>query len=228
MTSRTHQYLIFLPGMKGQLNNNIGNIQGQNIINMTQTILEDIFARLKTQSLSIDVGDKIFKQGESVSNIYYIKTGKIQLIRNTIDGTPVILHIGHQGETIAEASLFSSTYHCSAVAYSASNVLSVKKLELLNFLENNPEAMMGLLAVFSRQVRDLRALNEIKNIRSAKERILSFIKYNANENKEMSFRTSLKGIAHEIGLAHETFYRELKKLEDSGKLERTTDLIKLL
>ncbi len=195
---------------------------------MIEKLFKVFSSELKPQSLSFKKGDYLFKQGGSVSNIYFIEEGRIKLIRNTSDGTPVVLHIGQQGESIAEASLFSNQYHCSAIADSASDVTWVKKNILIQFLKDKPEVMMELLAIFSRQVRDLRAINEIKNIRSAKERILIFVKANANENQELQIDLSLKDLAAKIGLAHETFYRELKKLEQSGEIQRKSDRIKLL
>lgn len=195
-------------------------------------MIENLFIEfpdvLIPQCLSLSKGDKLFRQGDSVTNIYFIKTGKIKLIRNTCDGSPIILHTGEQGESIAEASLFSDAYHCSAIADSTSAVLSIKKSLLLAFIQENPKVMMELLAILSHQVKDLRALNEIKNIRSAHERILSYIKTNADENQELKLNLSLKDIAYKIGLAHETFYRELKILENSGKIKRYPDRIKLI
>ena len=195
---------------------------------MIEKLFEDFPAELKPQSLTLAKGEILFKQGDSVSNIYFISVGKIKLIRNTSDGTPVVLHIGQQGESIAEASLFSNQYHCSAIVVSASDILFVKKDILVQFLKDKPDVMMALLAIFSRQVRDLRAINEIKNIRSARERVLTFIKSNADENQALKLDLSLKDLAAKIGLAHETFYRELKHLEEAGKLQREADRIKLL
>jgi len=195
---------------------------------MTDNFFEKISSEFKPQSLSLNKGDKLFNQGDSVTNIYFIENGKIKLTRNTLDGSLLILHIGQQGESIAEASIFSDQYHCSAVAAVDSEILFVKKHKLLQVLNETPKAMMDLLAVFSRQVRDLRAINEMRNIRSASERTLAFIRCNVNENKEMKLDGSLKDIAHKIGLAHETFYRELKNLENSGMLTRNPDRITLL
>lgn len=192
---------------------------------MIEKLFEKFPTVLNPQSVFISKGDKLFKQGDCVTNIYFIKVGKIKLIRNTRDGTPIVLHIGQQGESIAEASLFSDQYHCSAIVASNSEILFTKKHVLVQFLGNNPDVMIELLALFSRQVRDLRAINEIKNIRSAKERILSFIKSNVDENNELKLNSSLKDMAHKIGLAHETFYRELKTLETSGKIHRSNDQI---
>ena len=195
-------------------------------------MIENLFIEfpdvLSPQGLSLNKGDKLFKQGDPVTNIYFIKTGKIKLIRNTCDGSPVIIHIGEQGESIAEASLFSDLYHCSAIADSSSTVLYIKKSALLIFMQENPQVMMELLAILSRQVRDLRTINKIKNIRSANERILSYIKTSADENQELKLNLSLKDMAYKIGLAHETFYRELKILENLGKIKRYPDRIKLI
>jgi len=71
-------------------------------------------------------------------------------------------------------------------------------------------------------------MNEIKNIRSASERIYAFFESKVNNECEFTLNISLKDIACKIGLAHETFYRELKILETSGKLHRDSSRIKLL
>lgn len=175
----------------------------------------------------LDRGEVLFQQGGAVERVYCVKTGKVELVRTTIEGTPITLHTAQSGETFAEASLFSDKYHCTAIANSPAEVLYLRKLELLNYLEQNPAAMKNLLLTFSHQVRELRAINEIKNIRSAKERILAFIRGEMDENKELVLSMPLKDIAHRIGLAHETFYREIKKLEKSGQIIRYDRSIKL-
>jgi CRP-like cAMP-binding protein len=194
---------------------------------MAVSFFEGLTDKLKPKTLFLTKGETLFKQKDDVVNIFYLQSGKIQLIRNTIDGTPVILHTGQQSETFAEASLFSNQYHCSAIATLASEIQYVNKKALLEYLEDNPSEMKTLLSIFAGQVRDLRATNEIKNIRSANERILSFVRNNVNDQKEMMLDSSLKSLAYKIGLTHETFYRELKKLEVSGIITRTSHCIKL-
>ena len=194
---------------------------------MTTSFFTKFAKKLQPKILTLTKGEMLFKQKDDVINIFHIQSGKIQLIRNTVDGTPVILHTGQQGETIAEASLFSNHYHCSAIASLNSEIQYVNKQVLLQYLEDNPHEMKKLLSIFAGQVRDLRAINELKNIRSANERILSFVRNNVNDRKEMILDSSLKYLAHKIGLTHETFYRELKTLEISGIIIRTSHCIKL-
>ena len=195
---------------------------------MTVSFFEKLKNKIKTQKCSLIKGDALFKQNDDISQIFFIKSGKIKLIRNTVDGNPIVLHVGQMGEFIAEASLFSNCYHCSAVADQASEVESISKLDFLSFLEQNPQEMKVLLSIFANQVRDLRAINEIKNIKSANDRILAFIRNNINSDKKILITTSLKDIAYKIGLTHETFYRELKKLEKSDIISRDDECIRLL
>lgn len=195
---------------------------------MVKSFLYEIFTELKSKELFLVKGENLFFQGSPVINLYYIKTGKLKLVRNTIEGGEVLLHLALSGETIAEASLFSNEYHCSAISDSVSEILVYKKVELLLHLEKHPAAMKGLLKIFAQQVRDLRAISEIKNVNSAKERILSFIRYEMNQNKEVHLEISLKDIAYKIGLAHETLYRELKTLEEAKILIRKGRYLKLL
>ena len=194
---------------------------------MQESFIEYISLYLKPKSGVLAKGEVLFQQGDQVGNIYYIKAGKIKLQRTTIEGTPVVVHVAHSGETIAEASLFSNEYHCSAIADIKTEIESFKKSELMQQLEQDPMAMKKLLVLLARQVRELRANSEIKNIHSAKERILAYIRSEMDDNKELELSLSLKDVAHKIGLAHETFYRELKKLEQAGQIIRQDRQIKL-
>ena len=194
---------------------------------MIESLLHKFPIELQSMDLNLAKGEHLFLQGDSVTKVYLIQSGCIKLTRNTAAGLAVILHIGKSGETIAEASLFSNYYHCSAIADLPCHISSVKKQDLLRLLQNEPQEMMRLLALFSQQIRELRWINEIKNIRSAKERILHYIISKVDGNKEMQLDSSLKDIAQKIGLAHETFYRELKKLEMSGQISRSSNFITL-
>ncbi len=189
---------------------------------------KSFLTRLKSERFSLAKGDYLFHQGDPVANFHYVKTGKIKLTRNTIEGGQALIYVALSGEMFAEASLFFGEYHCSAVADSESEIVAYRKSTLLAYLEQNPAAMKDMLKVFAGQVRDLRAINEIKNIHSAKERILTFISHAMNEHQELHLDMSLKDVAYKIGLAHETFYRELKKLEQVKLLIRKDGYLKLL
>jgi CTP-dependent riboflavin kinase len=82
--------------------------------------------------------------------------------------------------------------------------------------------------LYADQIKNLRALNEIKNIRSAKERTLAFLRSEMDANSEVKLSISLKDVAYRIGLSHEAFYRTLKDFETTKLIIRHKQLIKLL
>jgi len=160
--------------------------------------------------------------------MYFIKEGRLKLQRETSEGFTIIQHVAFKGEVIAEASLFSQDYHCSAVADTNTEVSYLRKIDLGNYLEKNPTAMRRLLVLYANQIKNLRAINEIKNIRSAKERTLAFLRNEMDGNSEVKLSISLKDVAYRIGLSHEAFYRALKSLEKSNQISRHKQVIKLL
>ncbi len=195
---------------------------------MIRSHLSKILFHLKSERFCLTKGDSLFHQGDQVVHFHHVTSGKIKLTRNTIEGGQALIYMALAGETLAEASLFFDQYHCSAVADSESEIVAYRKSTLLAHLDQHPAAMKEMLKLFAGQVRDLRAINEIKNIHSAKERILAFIHHAMNEHQELHLYMSLKDVAYQIGLAHETFYRELKKLEQAKRLIRKDGYIKLL
>lgn len=189
---------------------------------------KEIISCFKLTSLSLKKGDILFLQNNEIFNMYFIKAGRLKLQRETIEGFSVIQHIAFRGEVVAEASLFSQNYHCSAVADMSTEVGYLRKIDLLNYLEEKPAAMKKLLALYANQIINLRIINEVKNIRSAKDRTLAFLRNEMDENCEVKLSISLKDMAYRIGLSHETFYRTLKDLEREKNIMRCKQLIKLL
>jgi CRP-like cAMP-binding protein len=180
---------------------------------------------LSSKTIHLKNGQYLFTQGDSVKNIYCVNKGRIKLVRDTFEGTPILIHVAYAEESIAEASLFSKKYHCSALAGTNTEVTVYSKNELLKILQEKPKSMMNLLSQLTTQVRDLRMLNEIKSIYNAKEKVLTYLATEFHRDKESDL--PLKDIAQKIGMAHETFYRTLKTLENDGKIERNKSQIKL-
>jgi CRP-like cAMP-binding protein len=189
---------------------------------------EEILSDLKSKALSLKKGGMLFLQNDETINMYFIKEGRLKLQRETLEGLTIIQHVAFKGEIIAEASLFSQNYHCSALADTNTDVSYIRKIDLLNYLDRNPTAMRQLLVLYADQIKNLRALNEIKNIRSAKERTLAFLRSEMDANSEVKLSISLKDVAYRIGLSHEAFYRTLKDFETTKLIIRHKKLIKLL
>jgi Fe2+ or Zn2+ uptake regulation protein len=79
----------------------------------------------------------------------------------------------------------------------------------------------------SHQVHELRTAIELRTICSAKERLLTYLLQHAEPGgNTVHVARSLKDLAQDPGLAHETLYRTLAGLEREGRVERGPAAIK--
>jgi CRP-like cAMP-binding protein len=138
------------------------------------------------------------------------------------------MYTANAGDSFAEASLFSDTYHCNAIATKDSLVHFYPRQKILEDLRSHPEKTEQLIALLASQVRTLRTKLEIRNILSARERILQFFYLSAHpDTGEIFLDISLKNLAEELGLAHETLYREMAKLDKEGIIKRKNNKVVL-
>jgi CRP-like cAMP-binding protein len=173
-------------------------------------------------------GDLLFRQGDPVAAIYKVESGRLRLIRRTVDDHLVILHTARRGEFFAEASLFAEAYHCDAVAAEQSGVRVYPKTTVMDALRNDPALAEAFMARLARQLQELRALMELRNIRSARERVLQYLRLRAGvHGRSIAIEGQLQDIAAEIGITREALYRTLAAVEAEGSLIRTETAILL-
>ena len=121
----------------------------------------------------------LFRQGDPAVAIYKVESGRLRLIRRTVDDHLVILHTARHGEFFAEASLFADAYHCDAVAAAQSIVWVYQKEIVIDALRTDPALAEAFMARLARQLQELRARMELRNIRSARDRVLQYLRLRA-------------------------------------------------
>lgn len=182
--------------------------------------------RLRTRQLAAD--EQLFRQGDKAKAIFEIERGRLRMVRHTIDSRRVVLHTARPGELFAEAALFSPAYHCDAVAATASSVRIYPKRELLALFRSDPQTAERFMAILAGQVMALRARLEVRNIRSARERLIHHVALHAGTHgRTMPLEGTLMDLAAEIGLTPEALYRTLAELERDGVVHRSRSGIAL-
>jgi CRP/FNR family transcriptional regulator, dissimilatory nitrate respiration regulator len=171
-------------------------------------------------------GDLLFRQGDRAAAIYKVESGRLRLIRRTVDDHLVILHTARRGEFFAEASLFADAYHCDAVAAAQSRVRVYAKPTVMEALRTDPVLAEAFMARLARQLQELRARMELRNIRSARERVLQYLRLRVH-GRIIAIEGELQDIAAEIGITREALYRTLAALEAEGCITRTETTILL-
>src|SRR6516164_259782 len=173
-------------------------------------------------------GELLFRQGDPAVAIYKVESGRLRLIRRTVDDHLVILHTARRGEFFAEASLFAETYHCDAVAAAPSRIQVYPKAMVTEALRTDPVLAAAFIARLAHQLQELRSRMELRNIRSARERVLQYLRLRAGvDGHSIAIEGQLQDIAAEIGMTREALYRTLAALEAEECLTRTENAILL-
>ncbi|MGA2892090.1 MAG: Crp/Fnr family transcriptional regulator [Xanthobacteraceae bacterium] len=173
-------------------------------------------------------GQTLFCAGDKTRGLYEVVKGRVRLVRVDRGGREAILQMASAGDTLAEASLFSSTYHCEAIATIETVVRLYPKAILLTELARDPKRARTFAAMLAQQIMTLRTRLERRNIRSARDRVGHFLAVNVEAGKRtVALTGTLKELAAELGLTHETLYRTLARMAADGEIKRTGKIIRL-
>ena len=173
---------------------------------------------------SLARNEVLFRQGDKVRAIYFIEEG---LERRTFDGRLLILGTTPANEFFVEAALFSEVFHCDAVAAEPSRVRIYPKAAVLDALRTDPASAMSFLELVAHEIIELRQRLELMKVRSAKERVMLYLDFNAGPSGTVNLPGALQDIASELGLTREALYRTLASLEQIGAIERSKGRIRL-
>ncbi|MEI9422090.1 hypothetical protein O7A70_13020 [Mesorhizobium sp. Cs1299R1N1] len=99
-------------------------------------------------------------------------------------------------------------------------VASCLKTEVLRAFGASPTLSLAWIEHVTQQLHAARALIELRNIRSAEERVLQHLRLRADAEGKVVFKGRLLDVAAELGLTHEAYYRALAGLVRSGAVGR--------
>lgn len=175
----------------------------------------------------VEAGAALFRQGTRTFGVFRLVSGRIRLVRATLSGTQVPMHTVRPGQLFAEASLFSARYHCDAIATRTSEVLVYSKAELTSRFKEHGDDLWAFAAALAHHVQALRTGLELRQIRSARDRVLRSLELRCGASGTVKMDGTLKQLAEEIGLTHEALYRALAALQRDGRITRGAGEIRL-
>ena len=121
------------------------------------TALDDAAAlslRTSMDSVKINKGGILFKEGDSGEHVYVIVEGKLKLGTSSGDGRENLLSILGPGEMFGELSLFDPGPRTStATAVTDAKLLSLSHARLIPWLRENPDVSLQLLARLAQRLR---------------------------------------------------------------------------
>jgi CRP-like cAMP-binding protein len=92
---------------------------------------------------------------------------------------------------------------------------------VLNALRTDPASALSFLTHVAHEVIELRQQLELMKVRSAKDRVMLYLDFNAGpDGRTVDLKGELQELAGELGLTREAFYRTLASLERAGAIKR--------
>ncbi|HEY6969115.1 MAG TPA: DUF1003 domain-containing protein [Candidatus Angelobacter sp.] len=99
-------------------------------------------------------GELIFEFGDPGAEIYIVRSGRVEIYVENPDGEKVVLGENEHGDVIGELSfLDGGSRTATAVAIENTQMLSLHRERLLEFIEEHPHAALDLLTVVGRRLR---------------------------------------------------------------------------
>jgi len=165
--------------------------------------------------------DRVFRKGETVRAVFLVLDGEVCLSRSGKDGGEIVLHRAGRGDFFAEAALNATRYQCDAIASCSTTLLAFPATTVRALLGSDPAFAREWAALLARQLHASRARLERLALRSAADRVLHYLHTEGSgPRREVTLAGSLKDLAREVGLTHESLYRTLAALEKKGLVRR--------
>ena len=165
------------------------------------------FDSLGGRELKFSPGAAVFHLGDEVRLVHLVRAGTIHLVRNQADGSALILQRAGPQSILAEASIYSSSYHCDAHAQSAATTWAVERSELSAHLSGSPSFAQAWSQYLAHEVQRSRLHAEILSLKTVGARLDAWMAW----NEALPARGLWSHVAQEIGVSPEALYREMAK-----------------
>lgn len=178
----------------------------------------------KARIVTVERNEHLFHHGDPARRIWLCRRGQLKLYRLSESGQEKIIAIINPGRSFAEATLFmpKRVYPVHCAALKPSELVGFDADELVETLNNDPQACFQLLGTLSRRMHD--KINQIESLalQNAHLRVAHYLldQYRGR-GEPASFRleASKKHIAGLLAIQPETLSRSLAALQRDGALD---------
>ena len=160
-------------------------------------------------SLSFKKGEVIYREGDTSNALYIVSKGQVKIYRLAESGKEQLLRILNPGDFTGELALFRESIHeAYAEAMSDTNLCTISKDNLQEFLLKYPTISLKILAEFSNRLE------------TSEKQTTRFVIEEGNQSLEITLPMSQKDLASYLGTTPETISRKLADFEDEGYIRQ--------
>ncbi|SFR00321.1 Crp/Fnr family transcriptional regulator [Desulfoscipio geothermicus] len=163
-------------------------------------------------------GRIIFMEGEPGEAVFFVKSGRIKVTKQTSDGREHILHFINPGEIFAEVIMFDDdgTYPATAEVVEDCTVGLIRNADMERIINQKPGIALGMLRIMARRLRisqqQLIELALLDTTRRAASMLLFLAGEQGTKTKEgivIDISLTNQDLAQLIGTSRETANRIL-------------------
>jgi CRP-like cAMP-binding protein len=173
---------------------------------MSDEIL-DLLAPLAPDLRRYRAGESVFRLGDSVRAIHFVRSGLIHLVRYRPDGAPLVMQRARAGAILAEASVFAASYHCDGPVITDAETWAVPSEALRRRIAGDGSFAEAWVRRLGREVQKARLQSEILAIRTVAARLDAWLAWYG----ALPPKGEWVGLSAEIGVSPEALYREMAK-----------------
>jgi CRP-like cAMP-binding protein len=181
------------------------NLSAVHMIAIMSSAIMDLFA--KTPLRRLPQGEHLFLTGDPVTHLALVTSGRINLVRRTGAGAEMVLQRAGEGQILAEASVYSPSYHCDAKAMQMSCVALIPVGIFRARLKDDAALGEAWAEHLAHAVQKARTVAEIRTLRTVGERLDAWL----GESRSLPAKGLWYELAMELGVSPEALYRELGK-----------------
>lgn len=175
---------------------------------MSNLLIEQLKNLPKGKERKLLEGSLLFQQGDKVEALFLVLSGELRLIRYQADGSSIILQRAQADNVLAEASLYSTHYHCHALAHQPTTVYVLPKTTVRQHLQTDRELAQHWSSYLAREVQQARFRSELFSLKTVAARLDAWLSWSG---QALPVKGEWKTLAEQLGVSPEALYRELAK-----------------
>ncbi|OIJ14854.1 Crp/Fnr family transcriptional regulator [Anaerobacillus alkalilacustris] len=163
--------------------------------------------------------DVLFSEGDERRYLYVLGKGTVMISKLNEDGEESFINVLTSGEIFPHTGFFDDRpYPGTATAKKRAEVLMIPIAAFERFIEAHPRLAFRIIKVMSKKIYSLqRKLNETLSL-NVEDRLLSTLKQMNDLSKTETINLTHQELGNIVGASRETVTRQLKKLEQQGKV----------